>query len=366
MSEEVPRLSSRKKLAFSGCLLLLLLLATEAGWRVYATGKYRETVADLEQSFFMEHPTLGQIYRRGRWTYPVPGADSMVFHINDEHLRGGPLLDPKPADVLRILCLGGSTTFSTGCKADSLSYPAQLQAMLHARFPGQRFEVLNAGVPGFRSAESYHNLRRLAGLKPDLVLVYHGINEVCWGFPEPFYLDPAHNPRPPSRTERRKIEAESFFFTALLQRMFAPRLKNEEGRTAVDDRVIEAFGNNLTAIFELARELGAQPVSITFGARLRGDFPEEVRLAIEKEKAFRLAHISYEGLVDGMARVNARNREVAATAGVPLVELEGKLPVEPENWMDFVHLNERGTPRMVSLVCDGIEAIVRQKIEERP
>ncbi len=366
MSEEVPKLSSSKKLAFSGCLLLLLLLVTEAGWRIYAGGKYQETVADLEQSFFMEHPTLGQIYRTGRWTYPVPGSDSMVFNINDHHLRGEPVLDPKPADVLRILCLGGSTTFSTGCRADSLSYPAQLEIALAARFPGQGFEVLNAGVPGFRSAESYHNLQRLAELEPDIVVVYHGINEICWGFPEPFYLDPAKNPRPASRTERRRLEAESFFLSALFQRMFAPKLKNQEGRTQLDPRVVEAFGNNLTAIFRLAREIGAEPVSITFGARLRADFSAEVRQSIEQEKAFRLAHISYEGLVAGMIAVNARNREVAAAEDVACIELEGKLPVEAELWMDFVHLNEKGTPLMVSLVCDGIEDVVRRRLEEKP
>ena len=43
---------------------------------------------------------------------------------------------------------------------------------------GLRFEVLNCGVPGYTSIESLVNLElRLLELDPDVVLIYHGIND---------------------------------------------------------------------------------------------------------------------------------------------------------------------------------------------
>ncbi len=351
---DTPSLSRGKKLVFLLVLLVMCLGAVELGWRLYSAGKLAEALEEQDDSFWMEHPTLGQVYKPGEWSIEVENEEPVRFSINALHMRGGPVLDPKPDDVLRILCLGGSTTFGTGCKADSSAYPALLETMLAARYPGQRFEVLNAGTPGYRSAESLMNLERLADLEPDIVIVYHGINDICWGVPTPFFLDPQNHPRPLSRLDRKRREASSFFFQALVYRVTDPRPKNPDDRQSLDPAMLDAFAANLERIYARARALGAVPVSATFGARLAADMTPEVRAEIEQERAFELAHLPFDALVDAMAAINQRHREVAAKEGVLCVDLEGAFPHDPALWMDFVHLNDAGTPLMAERIADAL------------
>ena len=92
----------------------------------------------------------------------------------------GELVDiPKPEGVYRVLCLGGSSTHGTTPNTDADTWPARLQVHLNEQAQGKRVEVLNFGVFGYSTFESLINLA-LRGIdyQPDLVLVYHTINDV--------------------------------------------------------------------------------------------------------------------------------------------------------------------------------------------
>jgi lysophospholipase L1-like esterase len=53
----------------------------------------------------------------------------------------------------RILCVGDSHTRGVGAPT-ALSYPRQLQRLLEAAYPGARFMVMNAGIPGSNSSDT--------------------------------------------------------------------------------------------------------------------------------------------------------------------------------------------------------------------
>ncbi len=92
--------------------------------------------------------------------------------------RGDEIMVPKPEGVYRIVCLGGSTTYSSSVEDPAEAYPALLQILLKAAgWP--KVEVINAGVPGYSSLESLINLElRVLDLEPDLLIVQHAINDV--------------------------------------------------------------------------------------------------------------------------------------------------------------------------------------------
>ncbi len=80
----------------------------------------------------------------------VPGPDYFDDHgrvpirINAHGLRDREFsLKPAPG-THRILCLGDSFTFGYGVLPED-SYPKQLEALLHDRYPGKKFEVINGG-----------------------------------------------------------------------------------------------------------------------------------------------------------------------------------------------------------------------------
>jgi len=67
-----------------------------------------------------------------------------------EHSLGlrGPELEASDAKVFRILCVGDSITFGFSVDQPD-TYPRQLLTALAKHYPQRRFEIINAGVPGW-------------------------------------------------------------------------------------------------------------------------------------------------------------------------------------------------------------------------
>jgi Tfp pilus assembly protein PilF len=90
------------------------------------------------------------------------------------------LPEKKAPGAYRIFVLGSSAAM--GDPESSFSLARTLEVMLHATWPQQRFEVVNAGVTAINS----HLLRQYADdcarLEPDLFIVYEGHNEVIGPF----------------------------------------------------------------------------------------------------------------------------------------------------------------------------------------
>ena len=83
-------------------------------------------------------------------------------------------LAPRKGDWTRILVLGDSYTYGHGVTRRQ-AYPQTLEGLLAGTAGTERYEVINAGVPGYNLDQAYALLRRLlAGtpaLSPDWVIV---------------------------------------------------------------------------------------------------------------------------------------------------------------------------------------------------
>ena len=105
-------------------------------------------------------------------------GDEPQHYINRHGFRGKEFAKNKEGGVFRVFCLGGSTTFGLTEIDEEHTYPAVLERTLNERFASPRFEVINAGTPGWTSAESLINFQfRVLDYDPDLVIVYHGVND---------------------------------------------------------------------------------------------------------------------------------------------------------------------------------------------
>lgn len=169
-----------RKLALAAAALAVLFLAGELAARLWL--QYGANDAAVRK--YGSHEQL-----RSRWSERIT-PHRYLGYINtpnflsgaDRHdargFRGEELATPKPESEFRIACLGGSTTYSTTVADWRQSYPAQLQARL-GELGHANVRVINSGVQGWSSFESVLNLHlRLLELEPDLVIVYHGVNEV--------------------------------------------------------------------------------------------------------------------------------------------------------------------------------------------
>lgn len=149
-----------------GCLAVALLLVNaELAARVWSvhmiSPREQYTFKGFGDMDYTGHPLLQYVGTSSAARSPRGGA-------------WGPTAPyAKSAGVLRVACVGGSTT-ATG-------YPDHLQRYLDRKTPGAagRFEVLNFGVSGWTTAHSLVNfMLNVVEYRPDFVVIQHGANDL--------------------------------------------------------------------------------------------------------------------------------------------------------------------------------------------
>jgi hypothetical protein len=115
------------------------------------------------------------------WPAPFRRQTAWTARINSDGFRGPERSrDSQDGEPYRILCLGDSVTYGFNVGQDA-TYPARLERMLSKKHPGSRFEVINAGVPGWSWVQgAAFLLRDGLALQPDLIVAAHGTDEQLW------------------------------------------------------------------------------------------------------------------------------------------------------------------------------------------
>jgi lysophospholipase L1-like esterase len=109
--------------------------------------------------------------------YPTPNFQKKKDKHNSLGYKGQNIEKPKPGEF-RIVCIGGSTTYTEKIKDYRFSYPYLLEKELHKR-GYKNVTVINAGASAWSSWESLINFEfRVLDLEPDMIIVYHGINDI--------------------------------------------------------------------------------------------------------------------------------------------------------------------------------------------
>lgn len=164
-----PQLSLTKKLIFSAGTTIAALGALElAMW-----------IAGVEPAYYREDPYAGFSAHIPHYVAERDADGQMVMAVAPNKTR---VLNPqrftaeKPADVYRIVCLGGSTTYGRPF-FDATSFPGWLRALLPAAQPSRRWEVINAGGIAYASYRDAGLMEELSRYAPDLFIVYTGHNE---------------------------------------------------------------------------------------------------------------------------------------------------------------------------------------------
>lgn len=101
----------------------------------------------------------------------APVAWKKPAEIQLEHLRMPPRTQERQPGSVRVLFVGGSSTFD--------AYPQAFAALCAEQFGAGRVEVINAGVAASDSESNLLLARRLVpALAPDVVVAYEGFNDL--------------------------------------------------------------------------------------------------------------------------------------------------------------------------------------------
>lgn len=158
--------------------LWLTRLADSDTFRKYASLRQLE-----RRNAIAEDPTFRYTQHRHIGFIPTPNYVDIPNAHNNLGCRGDEEIPlEKPEGEFRIVCLGGSTTY-TGCvNGWKWSYPERMEAYLHEQ-GYTNVRVINAGAEAWTSYESLASFElRALDWDPDLVIVYHGINDILARF----------------------------------------------------------------------------------------------------------------------------------------------------------------------------------------
>ncbi len=181
-----PRRGRLLALAIGVVLAGALLGAAEVATRLLLPG----SVLQPSASFSKETAEFERLHSEGIELDPyrvyrlAPDQHTDSIHVNRLGLRGAEPAVPKPAGVLRVLCLGGSVVFGYGTGSDAAAPPAVLERLLRSAVPPpRRVEVVNAGIGGYVSRQELVLLQELVSrLEPDLVVAVDGGNDLLSPF----------------------------------------------------------------------------------------------------------------------------------------------------------------------------------------
>ncbi|MEO6027299.1 MAG: SGNH/GDSL hydrolase family protein [Candidatus Binatia bacterium] len=345
-----PALGPWKTLIFTLIPVVVLLLGFEVAIRM--RGADRHCHGSYESSLLWTcDPILSFQVRKG------------MTPLNEVGFRS-PEFTTKRAGVFRILALGDSTTFGLIDEGEfkyiETPYPQRLQEILDHRAGPAKFEVLNAGVPGYNSFMGVMLLRqKLRGLQPDVITVRYGWNDHLMSMggeagnayrelDNPFLL----------AIEDVLLQTATYRYLRRLGRELEARRSPERKPTVADiprewkpNVPLGQYKKNLRRIVKLGREQGATVWLLTTPHAFLTDenrgqydkFPDTMsaKLAI----AFS-AIPTFERMIEIHDQYAEATREVARQTGATLIDMEAAYAAHASEHLysssDVVHPTQLG------------------------
>jgi len=357
---------------------LVLLALLEVTARFAPVEAFELDVLDpgrrIEEASNQSHPYLSYSLRPS-WQNQ-PGSPRTVEH-NALGFRGPETTWEKPPGRFRVLCVGGSSTYGHTPSSNARTWPARLQAHLRTARPDLDVEVINCGDSGWSTFESLGNLAfRGAELQPDLVLVYHSINDMRAALyqnprdpgaavqPDNTHWRASWRVERPSPVERVFEKSRAYMVLRRYLTDYAAGRDNLYRYVIVDydpdagelfaaaDPSPQGFANfrrNLVSIIALSRAHGAR---VAFGTQANdwNDFGGNSEVSLRAQK-------------EGMARMTSLLREVAGERGVTLVDAQAQLEEEAakrrseggaEIFTHEVHLTDEGADLLAQIFARGV------------
>ena len=169
-----------KKILFSIFLVLIVYMPLEIMsylYIKYSRPEIKKIVSLLRSE--TDHNTYQNCVSVTYLNYiPNPGhSENGIIQHNEFGYRGNPV-DLEKNEAVRILFMGGSTTYGSGVLDPAHTYPAQTEFILNKHYDHAKIEVINAGIPWGTSAEILtHYLMKFRYFKPDILIINTGGND---------------------------------------------------------------------------------------------------------------------------------------------------------------------------------------------
>ncbi|MGH9465412.1 MAG: SGNH/GDSL hydrolase family protein [Thermoanaerobaculia bacterium] len=339
------RLLAAAWLALCGCVIGTL--AGEVALRFERRRLLPQAARFGSANAFLQGPGMGVV--KGLWAEErvayQPGA-LISFTLNDQlhevrinsrGFRTREFAVPKPAGLVRVACIGASTTFQGF--ANEETYPALLEARLRELRPDLALEALNLGVSGTHADFWLGRLDALFALEPDVVVQYNAVNDFVQ-----LHLPNWARAHPKKAALHGRLLLWDRFVPLAAADFDAPSRQTLAHQLRLRDACRERGIAYVTATFAAPDPASAEPAFLLFLDSLTRDWTGGV-----------VQHYrQYERL---LARHNARLEEVARQVGIPLAPAAATL--RPARlYFDICHLKPHGLKKLAQAFAAPVASLL--------
>ena len=348
----------------------LVRLRTSGGYQNIRKLKFSEMYLEPHPYLTFVHKRNFRCQKASPARYPLNQGDGLVFpeltsnnfrHMDGE-LGNRQIQIPKPAGQVRILCLGASTTGNYLQQGETIySYPLELERRLKGLFPKKDLVVHNCGQGGWTSADILINfVLNLRETKPDMVVIYHGYNDLPCSLTPGFKSDyshcrrnlgdnywkfklASHIPAFPLATYNFLIQT---FFPYLNPRHGAIEAVTKGTQDINNEFVgVESYQRNIETIVELCKLDGISVVLSTYAYFLYD--------AVKHSPV----HNRYQ---EGVELENEAMRSLAKKHGVPLVDNAVLIPAHSDFFVDSIHFTPKGMTKLAHNMTTSLAALLSE------
>lgn len=376
--------NGRKALLFSVTFFVAYALMAEILFRLLYRIKNKKAYRLIPKIPFTKmyvepHPYLPYVYKKNFICqklmpvgYPLHKDKNYVFaemKSNDSRDINGPTGDrnieiPKPKNLIRVNCLGASTTGNyISYNGQNYSYPMELERILKRVFPEKDIEVNNLGQGGYTSAEILVKfLLSSIDSEPDIVVIYHGYNDLGPSLTTGFQSDYSHSRinlgeayhlyELASRIPGIPLASWNFivnrcFFSQNVSSSLLNVITRKDPDIGNDFMGLNTYKRNTEHLINICKANDIKIVLSTFCHYLY----KEIRQDRE--------HLRYH---EGVKLENGIIRQLALKHNVPLVENDLLIPSDDKYFVDSVHFAPEGMKLIAKNISDAVIGHIRELI----
>jgi len=352
------RLTDRQKELLTGISVplaaLLVLALGELVMRAVHQLRYGTGQGIEDDSLWRDDPLTGV-------RVPRPGASMGNIEINALGFRGPELEAEKAPGLVRVLFMGGSTTYDPRAAGNGAAWPHRVVEELRAELPEMRFDYINGGLPAITVAdcEALYEAH-FAPLAPDLVLIGAGPYDLNCAVREAAAeqgLEGSALEMGPDWIARSEL-LSWLYKNAHVRRLQRDALNAEDVLQVDTAALVEPFIADLAELSRRCAASGARVVLSTACVRIRPEQEPREQARAAATTLYNMAPINVGELAQLYEAYNAAVREVAAQQGHLLLDMQGVIPADELHYADTLHYRAAGSRLHARLVSEQLLAEV--------
>lgn len=359
-----PKLRLKRRIMFRMFLGLLWLVAILAAVEFYS----RYSFAQIEKQNPLTIEYTGEmtafsaagdkVWLRHNQDYQpnvevraTHGEREFIARTNAHGFRNDEVVLPKPPNVYRIVCIGGSTT-AEGYLNDT-TYPALLEKALRRMLDTDRVQVINCGISGLSTPGQLVRLPDYLRLQPDLVLEYNAVNDICWLLAPQWKLE---------HTFLQSTLSQSAFVRQNLTSLLQPP------QPQVDKYLTQLTLANVFKIVHDVRAAGAEMMICSFAHPTLADLTPEERQFLDHNlrRFWNVDYMSLEDYVQLVDRYNELLSKMCQEEHVRLIPLASQLTGGTDVFKDICHVTPEGAELKAEIIATDLKDFVAGQLKKLP